>query len=66
MITTESFPLLLPHYHSPTLKDVCKCIGVSQALQKKSASDLKDNEETILAGAIDPAALERRDYQRII
>lgn len=27
---------------------------------------LKDNVETILAGAIDPTVLECRDYQRII
>lgn len=35
-------------------------------LEKERAGDLKDNEETNLSGAIDPAALERKDYQRII
>lgn len=46
-----------------TLKDVCKR---SQTLKKEREGNLKDNEETNLAGAIDPAALARRDYQRII
>lgn len=62
MITIESvissvISSLRQPYSFCTLKGVCSRIRIAQALQKKRLHYLKDNEETILAGAIDPTVL---------
>ena len=71
MITTESVISLVistvRHQHFfPTPHPAHTHERLFVNVQESSKHSLKDNEETILAGATDPTVLLHRDNQRII